>query len=64
MIFQYSTKRAMNPRMQESPTSVLLGFGLFVGRLSLIETLAMGAMGAVWSGGVGLVMKVTFLNRN
>jgi hypothetical protein len=46
----------MNPVMQASPINVLLGLGLLVGRLSLIETFAAGAMGVIRGGGVGLVM--------
>jgi len=57
IIFQYGTKRVMNPMIQASPISVLLGLGLLVGRLPLIETCAMGAMGAGRIGVVGLVMK-------
>jgi hypothetical protein len=60
IIFQYTTKRVMNPMIQASPVSVLLGLGLLVGRLSLIETCAMGAMGAWRIVVVGLVMKISW----
>jgi hypothetical protein len=54
----YSTARAMNPSTQASPISVLLGLGLLVGRLSLIETCVMGAMGVVRMG-VGSVIEIS-----
>jgi hypothetical protein len=59
MIFQYSTKRLMAPIIQVSPISVLLGLGLLVGRLSLIDTFAMGAKGRAEIGVVGLVMEIS-----
>jgi hypothetical protein len=42
MTFQYSAKSAMPPMMQASPISVLLGLGLLVGKLSLMETWGTG----------------------
>ena len=46
IIFQYSTKRMMNPMTQASPISVLLGLGLLVDRPSLIETMRHGSHGS------------------
>jgi hypothetical protein len=43
----------MNPTTQASPISALFGLGLLVGRVSFIETFATGAL---WAGGVTLVM--------
>jgi len=56
--YPYSTVSAMNPRQQASPISVLLGLGLLVGRVSLIETGLMGAMG-IGRTGVGLVIVIS-----
>ena len=54
IIFQYSTKKVMNPMIQASPISVLLGLGLLVGRLSLIETMRHGSRAdrRCWMGGI------------
>jgi len=49
--------------MQASPISVLLGLGLLVGRLSLIETWVMGAMGVVRIG-VGSVIEISRIKKN
>ena len=54
----YNTARAMNPSTQASPISVLLGLGLLVGRLSLIETCVIGATGVVRIG-VGSVIEIS-----
>jgi hypothetical protein len=45
----------MNPTIQESPISVLLGLGLLDGRLSLIET-CIGGTGVCVA---GLAMKIS-----
>jgi hypothetical protein len=50
----------MDPPMTLRPISVLLGLGLLVGKLSLIETFFMGSTEAGRIGDVvGLVMKLS-----
>jgi hypothetical protein len=53
----------MNPTKQASPISVLLGLGLLVGRVSLIETGFMGATG-IGRTGVGLVIVISQIRKN
>lgn len=54
----YNTARTMTPSTQASPISVLLGLGLLVGRLSLMEACLMGAIGVVCMG-VGSVIEIS-----
>ena len=61
--YPYNTARTMKPRTQASPISVLLGLGLLVGRVSLIETGLMGATG-VGRIGIGSVMVISKVRKS